>query len=41
MKILRKSLMMLMMLVGIGFCSCSEETIDNGSVGNIPGWNYH
>ena len=36
MKILRKSLMMLMMLVGIGFCSCSEETIDNGSVGNIP-----
>ena len=36
MKILRKSLTMLMMLVGLGFSSCSEETIDNGSAGNIP-----
>lgn len=36
MKMLRKSLMMLMMLGGLFFGACSEETIDNGSAGNIP-----
>ncbi len=36
MKILRKSLLMLMMLAGLGMSACSDETIENGNLGNIP-----
>ena len=36
MKILRKSLMMLMVIAGLGMSSCSDETIENGSFGDIP-----
>lgn len=36
MKILRKSLMMLMALVGLCMSSCSDETVENGNFGNIP-----
>ena len=36
MKIFRKALLMLSVLVGIGFCSCSDETVDNGNIGGIP-----
>ena len=36
MKIFRKALLMLSVLVGIGFCSCSDETVENGNIGGIP-----
>lgn len=36
MKILRKSLVMLVTLVGLCMSSCSDETVENGNFGNIP-----